>query len=132
MKEKRSRWNNAADKAVIESADAETMRCALLMQQEQLNVVVLNKLGITNYPRPTSTVGGNSCVATRKHRCGEDRLVGKYVELPDAYRASRKPWGTEARRTRPRWSAGFTVRSSEECVHLVGWALVAPGFGHRG
>ena len=140
MKEKIALFCNVDQTAVIESADAETIYdVPLLMQQEQLDVVVLSKLGITNYPEadldrwreflrrhknPTATV-----------KIG---LVGKYVELQDAYKSIKEALdhgGAESEtKVDIRWVHSEKLTPKNVAKHLGGLSgiLVAPGFGHRG
>ncbi len=140
MKEKIALFCNVDQTAVIESADAETIYdVPLLMQQEQLDVVVLSKLGITNYPEadldrwreflrrhknPTATV-----------KIG---LVGKYVELQDAYKSIKEALdhgGAENEtKVEIRWVHSEKLTPKNVAKHLGGLSgiLVAPGFGHRG
>lgn len=140
MKEKIALFCNVDQQAVVESADAETIYdVPLLMQQEQLDVVVLEKLGINNYPEagldqwrdflhrfknPTVTV--------------EIGLVGKYVELRDAYKSIKEALdhagAANLARVEVRWvhSEKLTAKNVGKQLGGLSAILVAPGFGNRG
>ena len=89
MKEKIALFCNVEPRAVIESADAETIYdVPLLMEKEQLDVVVLDKLGIASYPNADLSQW-TGFLKRYKEPKGEVSigLVGKYVELKDAYKS---------------------------------------------
>ena len=131
---------NVANDSVIQSIDVSTIyEVPLLMQKEGLDQVVLNKLNIpTNKkvelkpwkefvekvkkPEHTVTIG----------------LVGKYVELPDAYKSIVEGFihGGAVNNTKVNLkyihSENLTEANvSQELAGLKG-ILVAPGFGSRG
>ncbi|MBX2982742.1 MAG: CTP synthase [Flavobacteriales bacterium] len=140
MKEKIALFCNVDQSAVIESADAETIYdVPLLMQQEQLDVVVLNKLGITNYPEADLDRWREFL---RRHKEATDvvkiGLVGKYVELQDAYKSIKEALGhggaENETKVEIRWVHSEKLTPKNVAKHLGGLSgiLVAPGFGHRG
>jgi CTP synthase len=140
MKEKIALFCNVEPRAVIESADADTIYdVPLLMQKEQLDVVVLDKLGITNYPA-ADLARWTGFLQRYKEPKGRVSigLVGKYVELKDAYKSIKEALdhaGAELEtRVDIRWVHSEKVNARNVAKHLDGLSgiLVAPGFGHRG
>ncbi|MCO6482441.1 MAG: CTP synthase [Flavobacteriales bacterium] len=140
MKEKIALFCNVDQRAVIESADASTIYdVPLLMQQEELDKVVLEKLGITRYPEADLDRWRDFL-----RRFKEPRqtvligLVGKYVELHDAYKSIKEALdhgGAENEtRVELRWVHSEKLTAKNVARHLEGLhgILVAPGFGSRG
>ncbi len=140
MKEKIALFCNVEPRAVIESADADTIYdVPLLMQKEQLDVVVLEKLGITGYPE-ADLAQWTGFLQRYKEPKGEVDigLVGKYVELKDAYKSIKEALdhaGAECElKVNIRWVHSERLTSKNVGKQLGGLSgiLVAPGFGHRG
>ncbi len=140
MKEKIALFCNVEPRAVIESADAETIYdVPLLMQKEQLDVVVLEKLGINSYP-DADLSQWNAFLKHYKEPKGEVHigLVGKYVELKDAYKSIKEALdhaGAECEmKVNIRWvhSEKLTPKNMTKQLGGLSGILVAPGFGHRG
>jgi len=140
MKEKIALFCNVDQNAVIESVDAETIYdVPLLMQQEQLDVVVLSKLGITNYPEADLRRWREFL---RRYKEPKETvaigLVGKYVELLDAYKSIKEALdhgGAENEaRVELRWvhSEKLTPKNVAKKLGGLSGILVAPGFGSRG
>jgi CTP synthase len=88
MKEKIALFCNVDKRAVIESADASTIYdVPLMMQQEQLDQVVLEKLGISHFPEADLTQWRDFLLRFKNPKgTVQIGLVGKYVELHDAYK----------------------------------------------
>ncbi|MBS1581876.1 MAG: CTP synthase [Bacteroidetes bacterium] len=140
MKEKIALFCNVDPRAVIESADADTIYdVPLLMQSEQLDVVVLEKLGLAGYPDADLTQW-NDFLRRYKEPKGEVHigLVGKYVELKDAYKSIKEALdhaGAENEtKVHIRWVHSEKITPKNVQKHLAGLSgiLVAPGFGNRG
>ncbi len=140
MKEKIALFCNVEPHAVIESLDAETIYdVPLLMQQERLDEVVLAKLGVTGYPEADLTQWKDFL---RRYKNPKDEveigLVGKYVELQDAYKSIKEALehaGAENEtKVNIRWVHSEKLTPKNVGKHLGGLSgiLVAPGFGHRG
>jgi len=140
MKEKIALFCNVDAQAVIESRDAETIYdVPLLMQQEKLDEVVLQKLGVTNYPAADLTQWKDFL---RRYKQPKSEvhigLVGKYVELKDAYKSIKEALehaGAENEtRVHIKWVHSEKLTAKNVAKHLGGLSgiLVAPGFGHRG
>ncbi len=140
MKEKIALFCNVDKRAVIESADAATIYdVPLLMQQEELDVVVLEKLGIAHYPEANLDQWRDFL---RRHKepkhTVEIGLVGKYVELHDAYKSIKEALdhAGAANETKVvvRWVHSEKLNAKNIAKQLGGLSgiLVAPGFGNRG
>jgi CTP synthase len=126
--------------AVIESRDAETIYdVPLLMQAEELDKVVLEKLGLPSKSIPNLDNWKNF-LTRLKHPTKEVNigLVGKYVELKDAYKSISEAFihagvANEAR-VNVKWihSEKLTAANIKEELKDLDGILVAPGFGSRG
>jgi CTP synthase len=126
--------------AVIESRDAESIYdVPILMQAEELDKVVLEKLGLSSKSIPNLD-NWKSFLDRLKNPKREVNigLVGKYVELKDSYKSISEAFihagvSNEAR-VNVKWIHSEKLNSTnidEELSGLDG-ILVAPGFGSRG
>ncbi|MBL7941010.1 MAG: CTP synthase [Flavobacteriales bacterium] len=140
MKEKIALFCNVDAQAVIESRDADTIYdVPLLMQAEGLDQVVLQKLGIEGYPDANLTAWQDFL---RRYKEPKSEvhigLVGKYVELKDAYKSIKEALehaGAEnENKVHIKWVHSEKLTPKNVAKHLGGLSgiLVAPGFGHRG
>ena len=140
MKEKIALFCNVDPLAVIESADADTIYdVPLLMQEERLDEVVLDKLGIVNYPEADLTQWREFL---RRHKEPKETveigLVGKYVELRDAYKSIKEALdhagAANETKVNIHWihSEKLTPKNIEKQLGGLDAILVAPGFGNRG
>ncbi len=126
--------------AVIESIDAETIYdVPLMMYKEQLDKVVLNKLKLPLKQEPELELW-KAFLGKLKNPIHEVRigLVGKYVELKDAYKSIAEAFihAGVANECKVRLEWIHSEKIDEDNVasklgHLQ-WVLVAPGFGDRG
>lgn len=140
LKRKIALFCNVKTEAVIEAPDANTIyEVPLLMMNEQLDLIVLQKMNITHYgdadlhrwkefldklkyPRAKLTIG----------------LIGKYVELQDAYKSILEAFIhagaiNECKvQVVPIHSESLTPENVAEKLEALDGLLVAPGFGHRG
>ncbi len=126
--------------AVIESIDAESIYdVPLLMYKEQLDKVVLNKLKLPlkHEPEldPWKVFLGKLKNPVHEVRIG---LIGKYVELKDAYKSIVEAFihGGVANECRVKleWihSEKIDTDNVASRLHELNGILVAPGFGDRG
>ena len=126
--------------AVIESIDVETIYdVPLMMEKEKLDKVVLAKLRL-----PTSTEANlenwKNFLFKLKHPKNEVNigLIGKYVELPDAYKSINEAFihaGAENEckvNLSHLSSENITSDNVKERLKDLDGVLVAPGFGDRG
>ena len=140
LKRKIALFCNVKTEAVIEAPDASTIyEVPLLMMNEQLDLIVLQKMNIANYgeadlhrwkefldklkyPKAKLTIG----------------LIGKYVELQDAYKSILEAFIhagaiNECKvQVVPIHSESLTPENVAEKLETLDGLLVAPGFGHRG
>ena len=140
MKEKIALFCNVDATAVIESRDADTIYdVPMMMLDERLDEVVLNKLGISGYP-DTDLTQWKDFLRRYKEPKNEVHigLVGKYVELKDAYKSIKEALdhaGAENEtRVHIKWihSDKLTEKNIEKQLGGLSAILVAPGFGNRG
>ena len=140
LKKKIALFCNVKPDAVIEAIDANSIYdVPLLMQAEELDKVVLQKLGLItktnpdlsdwkeflqrlNNPKKEVTIG----------------LIGKYVELKDSYKSISESFihggvANEAK-VNVEWihSETLTKENIQESLGHLNGILVAPGFGTRG
>jgi CTP synthase len=140
LKKKIALFCNVKAEAVIEAPDASTIyEVPLLMMNEKLDLTVLKKLNISNYgdaelgkwkgfldklkyPKSKITIG----------------LIGKYVELQDAYKSILEAFVHAGAMNEckvqvlPIHSEFITDENVPEKLGNLDGLLVAPGFGHRG
>lgn len=126
--------------AVIESIDASTIyEVPLLMLKEQLDKVIINKLKLSLRNEP-DMVAWKSFLGKLKNPIYEVRigLVGKYIELKDAYKSIAEAFihaGVENEcRVKLEWIHSEKIDAGNIKQQLGGLhgILVAPGFGERG
>lgn len=140
LRQKIARFCNVAPNAVIESIDADTIYdVPLLMEEEELDRVVLEKLSLDVGPRADLTQWRHFL---KQHKTPEIvvkiGLVGKYIELKDAYKSIAEALIHAGAENNARvdlvWLHSEDVENDnliEELSELQG-LLVAPGFGERG
>ena len=140
VRKKISLFCNVNQNAVIESIDVETIYdVPLMMEKEKLDKVVLAKLRM-----PTSTEANlenwKNFLFKLKHPKNEVNigLIGKYVELPDAYKSINEAFihaGAENEckvNLSHLSSENITSSNVKERLKDLDGVLVAPGFGDRG
>ena len=140
LRQKIAKFCNVSVNAVIEARDASSIyEVPLLMQAEELDKVVLEKLGLSTKTIPNldswkqflSRVENPSKSVTIG-------LVGKYVELKDSYKSISEAFGHAGAandcRVNIKWihSEKLTKANLESELKELDGILVAPGFGSRG
>lgn len=140
MRNKIALFCNVDPTSVIESIDAQTIYdVPLLMAQEGLDKEVLRKMGVENAPEPDLTLW-NSFLTKLKNptQTVTIALVGKYVELKDAYKSISESivhagasnlCKVEVKLVHSEFVDDQNVDEKLKGVHGI---LVAPGFGARG
>lgn len=140
VKAKLALFCNINANAVIESLDAETIYdVPLLMKKEALDKVVLNKLKLTSRKEP-ELEAWRGFLNRLKNPLDEVEigLIGKYVELHDAYKSIAEALvhgATEhSLKARIKWIHSEDINETNVDRQLRGLdgILVAPGFGERG
>lgn len=126
--------------AVIESIDASTIYdVPLLMLKEQLDKTVLTKLKLPSKNEP-DLESWKDFLGRLKNPTAEVRigLVGKYVELPDAYKSIIEAFIHAGAKNECKvrvvsiQSDNLTPENAIEQLQGLCGVLVAPGFGQRG
>ncbi len=127
--------------AVIPCATMETIyEVPLLFESFGLGDLVVRELGLAETVGPADLASWTALVERIKRPKPEVRiaLVGKYIELPDAYlsvtEALRHAGWAEERAISIRWvdSERLTAEDVAEQLEGVAGVLVPGGFGHRG
>lgn len=140
IRKKLALFCNVNVNAVIESIDAPSIYdVPLLMLKEQLDKTVLSKLKLTAKNEP-DLENWKAFLGKLKNPTSEVKigLVGKYVELPDAYKSINEAFihaGAENEcKVRVKYIAAESISPENVQEKLSGLAgvLVAPGFGERG
>ena len=140
IKRKVARFCNVERDAVIESMDASTIyEVPLLMQKEGLDKIVLKKLGLENNTE-VKLEKWNAFLTNLQNPKQEITigLVGKYVELQDAYKSISEAIihaGTKnSCKVKVNWIHAEEINKTNAAEKLAGLkgVLVAPGFGDRG
>ena len=140
LRKKIAKFCNVSMNAVIESRDAESIYdVPLLMQTEELDKVVLEKLGLSAKSTPKLD-NWKEFLRRLKNPTSEINigLVGKYVELKDSYKSISESFihagvANEAR-VNVKWihSEKLSKSNLEDELKGLDGILVAPGFGSRG
>lgn len=140
IKRKIALFCNVETDAVIEALDASTIyEVPLLMEKEQLDVIVLKKLGITVSGGPELTKWKG--FLQRLHNPKSEvkiGLIGKYVELKDSYKSIAEAFihagVVNDCKVSVEWihSESLTEDNIKEKMKGLSGILVAPGFGNRG
>ncbi|NQX81857.1 MAG: CTP synthase [Flavobacteriaceae bacterium] len=132
---------NVERDAIIQSLDAETIYdVPNMMLEEGLDAIVLKKLQMDKTEKPGFLVEWNKFI--KKHKNPKNyitiALVGKYVELPDAYKSIVESFIHAGAHSEVKVSIKW-VHSDElgpgniaKELEGVNGVLVAPGFGGRG
>ena len=140
IKRKIARFCNVERDAVIESMDASTIyEVPLLMQKEGLDKVILRKLGLKDN---TDVNLDQWCdfleVLQNPKQTTKIALVGKYVELQDAYKSISEAiihaGAKNNCKVKVNWIHAEELNETNVQEKLSGMSgvLVAPGFGDRG
>jgi CTP synthase len=131
---------NVAPYAVIEARDASTIyEVPLLMEEEQLDVVVLNQLKMP-VTENVDLKKWKEFLDTFKnpHQTVRIGLIGKYVELKDAYKSISEAFihagAANDCKVEIEWihSESLTDENVHQKFKGLKGILVAPGFGQRG
>ena len=131
---------NVAIEAVVQSLDVPTIyEVPIKMLEEKLDVTVLKKLDLP-VRDPIDLTSWNDFLHKLKNpvHSVDIALVGKYVELHDAYKsiceALIHAGASNNAKVNVKWihSESITPATLEKKLRNVHGILVAPGFGHRG
>ena len=140
IKQKLALFCNVKKEAVIQSIDASTIYdVPLLMQEEGLDTVVLEKLAMPNPTLPNLDAWQQFL---KRHKNPKHTitigLIGKYVELPDSYKSIQEAFthagaanevGVDLQLIHSEY---LSVQNIDKKLAGLEGILVAPGFGERG
>ena len=126
--------------AVIQSIDVSTIyEVPVLMQEEGLDVTVLKKLGMPSKGTPDLKPWGDFLKKLKNPKSEvEIGLVGKYVELPDAYKSINESLIHAGASNESRviikliHSEKISEKNIKDLFKDLKGILIAPGFGERG
>ncbi|MEI6274882.1 MAG: CTP synthase [Prolixibacteraceae bacterium] len=140
LKGKVALFCNVSKEAVIESIDVSTIyEVPIRMKDERLDEIVLKKLGLPLGNEP-DLKSWNEFLFRYKNPKKEVKiaLIGKYVELRDAYKSIAEALihagATNECRVKVEWIHSEKINEDNIEQKLKGCQgiLIAPGFGHRG
>jgi CTP synthase len=141
LREKIALFCDVALEAVIPAPTAETIyEVPLQFHDRGLDELIVNELGLADKSHPADLAAWRELVELIKRPKPqlEIALVGKYIELPDAYMSVTEAlrhagWG-HGRSIVVRWVDSEVLTSDNYVERLAGAAgvLVPGGFGHRG
>ncbi|MBN4081576.1 CTP synthase, partial [bacterium AH-315-C07] len=140
LRKKIALFCNVNDNAVIQSLDAKTIYdVPLMMLQEKLDKVVLSKLKLPTKGEP-DLEKWKDFLGRLKNPTAEVKigLIGKYVELNDAYKSIAESFIHAAAeneckvRLKRIHSEDINSKNVEHKMKGLSGILVAPGFGTRG
>ena len=140
IKQKLALFCNVKKEAVIQSIDAETIYdVPVMMQEEGLDTVALEKLNLPSQPNPDLTLW---LEFLKKLKNPKDEvnigLIGKYVELQDSYKSIQEALihagaGNEVKvNVVSIHSEHISINNLKTKMAGLDGILVAPGFGERG
>ena len=140
IKAKVARFCNVKPEGVIESRDVKTIyEVPLMMQREKLDETVLKKLGMEVKPAPTLDAWKDFLHKLHNPTREIDiALVGKYIELPDAYKSIHESFIHAGVVNQAKVnvhmisSEDITSENATDKLKDYKGILVAPGFGNRG
>lgn len=140
MRRKIALFCNVAPDSVVQSIDVDTIyRVPLRMHEQGLDEIVLRKAAVTNAPEPDmkpwcdflDKMDAASHVVTVG-------LVGKYVELQDAYKSideslfQAATYNGHKVKIKYIHSEKLTDDNVEQKLSALDGVIIAPGFGNRG
>ena len=140
LKRKVALFCNVQPEAVIESIDVSTIyEVPIKMEEEKLDEIVLEKLDLPLNSEPDLDSWKKFLYKLNNYRQEvQIGLVGKYVELHDAYKSIAEDFihagAVNDCKVNIHWIHSETLNeeNAEETLKNLHGILVAPGFGHRG
>jgi CTP synthase len=141
IREKVALFTDVAPEAVIPAPTADTIyEVPLLFEEEGLGDLLVRDLSLGETAKPADLASWRSLVERIKKPKPELEvaLVGKYIELPDAYlsvtEALKHAGWAHDRAIKVRWvdSESLTAENVAERLGGAAGILVPGGFGHRG
>ncbi len=140
MRRKIAQFCNVAPDAVIQSVDVPSIyEVPVEMHHQHLDEIVLRKTGVSTENEPHMTPWLN--FLEKMHNASEKvtiGLVGKYVELQDAYKSINEAlfqsatYNDRVLDLRYIHSERLTEQNVDEQLSQLDGVIIAPGFGQRG
>lgn len=140
MKDKIARFCNVAPNAVFQSLDCPTIyEVPIMLHAQHMDDVVIRKMGLQPSGEPRMQPWLD--FIDKIHNAGEEvtiGLVGKYVELQDAYKSISEAlfhaatYAGHKLRLKYVHSGKLTADNADEMLSGLDGVIVAPGFGSRG
>ncbi len=140
LKRKVALFCNVDNESVVESCDVSTIyEVPIKMQEQKLDETILRKLKLPVGPKPAmeNWVDFLNKLKNPKHYV-KIGLVGKYVELPDAYKSIIESFIHAGPTQNAKvvldliHAEELTEENLSEKLSGLDGVLIAPGFGHRG
>lgn len=140
LRKKVALFCNVAEEAVVQSIDASTIyEVPLLMQEQGLDETILKKMGLPTGEKP-NLEPWKEFLKRRSQATDEVKiaLVGKYVELQDAYKSILESLSQAATYNDHKLkieyvqSEQLTEANVDEKLGHVNGVVICPGFGSRG
>ena len=140
MRRKVANFCNVSPEAVIQSIDVPTIyEVPLVMHEQNLDGIVLDKMGMDSAGEPDLTAW-NNYLHKLKHAEKTVRigLVGKYVELQDAYKSINESLNQAATYCDRKLdyvlihSEKVNEKNVDELLSGLDGVIIAPGFGQIG
>lgn len=140
VKEKVALFCNIEKNAVIEAIDADTIYdVPLLMKEEELDKVVLDKLSLPHKSEPSLNEWNGFLTKLKNPKAKVSiGLIGKYIELKDSYKSIAEALihagASNEIKVDIQWihSESIDEDTAAESLSKLDGILVAPGFGERG
>lgn len=140
QKRKLALFCNIDNDSVIESLDAKTIyEVPLMMQDQNLDTVVLEKLDLPHKDTPELSMWKSFLKKVKEPtHIVQIALVGKYVELPDAYKSIQEALVHAGAASDSKvevtcfHSEELNDENATESLKDMDGIIVAPGFGRRG
>ncbi len=140
LRKKVALFCNVSPEAVIQSIDVDTIYdVPNMLFQQNMDQTVLAKLGLS-YKNEPILGAWNEVLSKMRNPKSEINiaLVGKYVELPDAYKSIVEALGHAGATNELKVNIHYihsegvdTANVAEKLANMKG-VIIAPGFGHRG
>ena len=142
LRKKVALFCNVSQNAVLQSMDVPTIyRVPLKMQDEKLDEVVLEKMGFDLDKTPQADMADWNQFLSKLENAKDEvhiGLVGKYVQLQDAYKSIMESllhaaaYNDKKLKLTTILSDKITAENVEEKLNGLDGVLIAPGFGSRG
>lgn len=140
IRNKIAKFCNVTPKSVIESIDAKSIyEVPLLMQEEELDTLVLEKLNLLSTDEPDLDSWKEFLNKLHNPKTEVNiALVGKYIELKDSYKSIVESFihagAANECKVNLKWvgSEHLTDENVNDQLEGLDGILVAPGFGSRG